>query len=500
MATEARIAPEQVEDEEARSRVGAVLADVLRGFALRHDRSHGVGHWARVFVNGRELARRHGLPSHLPELFALLHDSRREVEGVDREHGPRAADYVVELVERGILGLPRDELELLSFACRHHSTGRRDGPLMAQICWDADRLDLGRVGIRPLPERLCTDAAREPAFFDRAVAAGFERNIPALVRERWGLEWDGDMRRVISPEASMPRLVFHGTLATEAAGAHSTGFRFRRHEPTLTHDLATACLIYARAATHPNFPNRQDPRPGMCLALRPRGWLLRPAPTGHIWFDPATTAVCGGITKWMGGYLALYRDADESRREEYRSLFTAGTLRTDAAWKRERGDQTALAPADLVGALAMTAAIETWLAELDRDLSGGAPVGLPPDEACAAFGGLPPESLVQAAYEARAWRWLRRAFLSLLAGRGVQIFSTDVEPRALVGTPVLWEPAVARTRLLSLISSFGRRPGFQRLGSVAEACAGHLLKPGDSFDVAEQLAAIDRASGLEKTL
>ncbi|MBM3962492.1 MAG: hypothetical protein FJ306_11400, partial [Planctomycetes bacterium] len=37
-------------------------------------------------------------------------------------------------------------------------------------CWDADRLDLGRVGITPAPHRLCTAPAREPQRIERAVA------------------------------------------------------------------------------------------------------------------------------------------------------------------------------------------------------------------------------------------------------------------------------------------------------------------------------------------
>jgi uncharacterized protein len=37
-----------------------------------------------------------------------------------------------------------------------------------QTCWDADRLDLGRVGIIPRPDRLCTEEARDPVLFERA--------------------------------------------------------------------------------------------------------------------------------------------------------------------------------------------------------------------------------------------------------------------------------------------------------------------------------------------
>ena len=35
-------------------------------------------------------------------------------------------------------------------------------------CWDADRLDLGRVGIRPDPRRLFTAAARSPELLSWA--------------------------------------------------------------------------------------------------------------------------------------------------------------------------------------------------------------------------------------------------------------------------------------------------------------------------------------------
>lgn len=52
-------------------------------------------------------------------------------------------------------------LEWLTLACCGHSEGLTAGADVTVLtCWDADRLDLGRVGKRPDPRRLCTDAAR----------------------------------------------------------------------------------------------------------------------------------------------------------------------------------------------------------------------------------------------------------------------------------------------------------------------------------------------------
>jgi len=65
---------------------------------------------------------------------------------------------------RGEVELTNDQLERLIYACAHHTKGLTDSDPTVQTCWDADRLDLGRVGITPDPARLCTDAARDPAM------------------------------------------------------------------------------------------------------------------------------------------------------------------------------------------------------------------------------------------------------------------------------------------------------------------------------------------------
>ena len=129
---------------------------------------HGAAHWARVRVNGLAMAKANGARADVVELFALLHDSQRQHEGHDRRHGPRAADFVAGL-NGDYFKLDSTGLEMLVYACRHHSDGMMEGDVTVQTCWDADRLDLARVGIWPDPDRLCTEAAREPLFLERAI-------------------------------------------------------------------------------------------------------------------------------------------------------------------------------------------------------------------------------------------------------------------------------------------------------------------------------------------
>lgn len=139
------------------------LVNVLHDrFRLRWDGSHGSGHWARVRQNGLRLAESsgRGANTRVIELFAFLHDSCRLDEHGDPGHGARAAASLDGLVG-DLPALSREERELLKFACRHHTDGLIDAELTVQICWDADRLDLGRVRIRIEPDLLCTPAARD---------------------------------------------------------------------------------------------------------------------------------------------------------------------------------------------------------------------------------------------------------------------------------------------------------------------------------------------------
>lgn len=141
---------------------------VRQAFCLDWKGIHGAGHWGRVAFHGRYLARALGVPTLVPQLFALLHDSQRHDDGHDPDHGSRAAGFVRRLQRDGALDLSSDDLGFLMLACEGHSEGRREAPLPIQVCWDADRLDLGRVGIRLDPLRLCTAPARDPHYLEFA--------------------------------------------------------------------------------------------------------------------------------------------------------------------------------------------------------------------------------------------------------------------------------------------------------------------------------------------
>ena len=145
-----------------------LVAVIRRGFSLPWRGFHGAPHWARVRENGLRLVPLTGANQKVVELFAFLHDSQRRNDNSDTEHGHRAALFAAAMAEQGYIDLEPDELAELMTACQGHSDGLRDGSATVQTCWDADRLDLGRVGIKPSPHYLCTEAARDPAMIEWA--------------------------------------------------------------------------------------------------------------------------------------------------------------------------------------------------------------------------------------------------------------------------------------------------------------------------------------------
>lgn len=159
-----------LEPERHRRIIGKALAAVRPVFRLdlRHG-CHGIGHWSRVWYHGKRLAAAVEVNPDVLAWFAYLHDSQRHDDGRDRGHGRRAADFAVRLRREGVVSeLNPPEFERLCEAMRLHSEAQTEGDPALRACWDADRLDLGRVGIVPVAHRLCTDYARDPAVIQQA--------------------------------------------------------------------------------------------------------------------------------------------------------------------------------------------------------------------------------------------------------------------------------------------------------------------------------------------
>lgn len=163
----------------------AILQHVLKQYTLPIDGFHGPMHWARVQSNGLRVAAITGADPEIVKLFALFHDSCRWGEGHDPQHGERGGN-LARFLRGTLVHLDDDRFALLYEACRLHTNGQTQADVSIQACWDADRLDLGRVGTRPNPRYLCSTAACQliPWAHTRAI----ERAQPKEVLNEWGLK------------------------------------------------------------------------------------------------------------------------------------------------------------------------------------------------------------------------------------------------------------------------------------------------------------------------
>ena len=166
-----------------------IVHAILDQYALSLDGDHGVAHWARVLQNGLRLAKTTGANIEVVQLFAVFHDSKREKEISDPGHGQRGADFAGEC--RGqVFDLPDHEFRVLHRACAGHTGDKTHPDITIQTCWDADRLDLGRVRVTPHPSRLCTAAARDPAILKWTHGRASFGIVPNFVVQEWGVDLD----------------------------------------------------------------------------------------------------------------------------------------------------------------------------------------------------------------------------------------------------------------------------------------------------------------------
>ena len=153
--------------------VDRVLAEAWR----RGSRLHGEAHWLAVATTGLDLAAETGADPQIVFTFGLLHDTRRENDSYDPEHGLRAAVFARELHRHGDLLLDEVRLELLCLALELHADGQVSAHPTIGTCWDADRLHLGRLGPHfQLDTALLSTAAARTT--DAQAAAVARRELP----------------------------------------------------------------------------------------------------------------------------------------------------------------------------------------------------------------------------------------------------------------------------------------------------------------------------------
>ena len=133
---------------------------VSEQFPLGADSLHGPTHWRRVEANGMLIAEASAADATVVRLFALFHDSRRENECRDHGHGMRGGELARSL--KGVeFQLDDARFHLLMEACGGHTDIVHHPNPTIHTCWDADRLDLPRVGITPDPAYLNTARAKQ---------------------------------------------------------------------------------------------------------------------------------------------------------------------------------------------------------------------------------------------------------------------------------------------------------------------------------------------------
>lgn len=137
----------------------------LRRFSMSRwpedmDTTHGVDHWDRVAKFGGMLYQE-GADMDVILAFAYLHDAERMNNGRDINHGQRASGLIDAIRHTQLEALSNEQIAKLKRACALHTIEHRTGDITIDICFDADRMDLPRVGIIPYPQRMATQKGAE---------------------------------------------------------------------------------------------------------------------------------------------------------------------------------------------------------------------------------------------------------------------------------------------------------------------------------------------------
>jgi len=146
----------------------------VEDFAISHFRldphgTHGLSHWRKVLKFGLVLSEETEACKAVIAYFAYFHDIMRKMEYADFDHGRRSVEFIKNSSEaQALIHLDGNEMDNLFYAIACHADGLTEANTTVQTCWDADRLDLFRVGIRRHSIIFCTQQARSKNILDWA--------------------------------------------------------------------------------------------------------------------------------------------------------------------------------------------------------------------------------------------------------------------------------------------------------------------------------------------
>lgn len=154
-----------------------IIHGIFEDFDLElEDGIHGVHHWARVIENGLEIASHNNANKKIIIAFGFFHDCQRENDGDDPEHGFRGGEFMEKY--RGKINLTDEEFDKVKIACAGHTNVLHHNDIDISTCWDADRLDLFRVGIYPEAEYLNNEISKQDYFIEeRSELAEYEETF-----------------------------------------------------------------------------------------------------------------------------------------------------------------------------------------------------------------------------------------------------------------------------------------------------------------------------------
>jgi uncharacterized protein len=123
---------------------------------------HGIQHWISVRNYGLKIANTNRANKEIIQLFAWFHDIGRVANKGDYQHGSRSVE-IMDSIYKKLFYIGADEYEVLRFAIKYHTDTIHYSNITVGTCWDADRLDLCRIGRIIDPSLLNSEEAKRLA-------------------------------------------------------------------------------------------------------------------------------------------------------------------------------------------------------------------------------------------------------------------------------------------------------------------------------------------------